>query len=100
MLCRSAIVRGVLCLVPFGIYSGTATRMAWADGIVFGTPVNLGPTVNSSSDDANPCISNDGLTLYFNSDRAGGIGGMDLWQSTRVEATNPWSTPTNLGARW
>ena len=32
---------------------------------VFGDPVNLGPTVNSPVEDSGPCISADGLSLYF-----------------------------------
>jgi beta-lactamase regulating signal transducer with metallopeptidase domain len=46
----------------------------------WGEPVNLGPSVNAASDDACPSISADGSTLYFFSDRSGGVGGNDLWQ--------------------
>ncbi|MHC4072140.1 MAG: M56 family metallopeptidase [Planctomycetota bacterium] len=48
------------------------------------TPVNLGPTVNSSSGDADPSISDDGSTLFFSSRRPGGLGPPDLWQ-VRIE---------------
>jgi Tol biopolymer transport system component len=44
------------------------------------TPVNLGPTVNSSTADFGPSISPDGTTLYFSSDRPGGVGNYDIWQ--------------------
>ncbi len=43
-------------------------------------PVNLGPTINSSSDDGAPSISDDGSTLFFTSTRPGGLGDWDLWQ--------------------
>jgi len=46
----------------------------------WGTPVNLGPPVNSPSSDAGPGISADGHTLYFHSDRSGGEGYEDIWQ--------------------
>jgi len=46
----------------------------------WGEPVNLGSTVNSSTGDWAPDISPDGFTLYFGSDRSGGIGDTDLWQ--------------------
>jgi hypothetical protein len=39
------------------------------------TPMNLGPPVNSTSLDGGPVISPDGLTLYFSSERSGGLGG-------------------------
>ena len=50
---------------------------------VFGEPVNLGPVVNSTSFDAAPCISADGMALYLASTRPGGLGYEDLWVSTR-----------------
>jgi hypothetical protein len=47
----------------------------------WGTPVNLGSTVNSSSWDCEPILSHDGSTLYFTSNRLGGRGGWDTWQA-------------------
>jgi len=43
-----------------------AVNIARAD-FTFGTPTNLGPTVNSSAKDTVPSISADGLELYFSS---------------------------------
>jgi predicted secreted protein len=45
------------------------------------TPVNLGPTVNSSVEDVGPTISQDGGTLFFMSMRSGGFGQFDAWQA-------------------
>ena len=42
--------------------------------------MNLGPPVNSSSDEGEPSISADDLTLFFHSKRPGGAGTTDLWQ--------------------
>ena len=53
------------------------------------TPTSLGRTVNSSSDDHGVSISQDGLTLYFASGRAGSSGGDDLWQTTLPHTCNP-----------
>jgi len=48
----------------------------------WGTPVNIGPPVNSPIPEENPSISPDGSTLYFCSpDRPGGYGDYDLWQA-------------------
>ena len=60
-------------------------------------PVNLGPVVNSSSDDNRPAISKDGLSLYISSDRPGGSGGLDIWVSQRASVDDPWGPPQNLG---
>jgi hypothetical protein len=48
------------------------------------TPVNLGPTVNSTAFDGAPALSFDGTTLYFYSNRPGGFGSNDLWVTTRT----------------
>ncbi|HHA2857846.1 TPA: TolB family protein [Stenotrophomonas maltophilia] len=45
----------------------------------FGTPVNLGPAVNSAADEFAPMLSPDAGTLLYSSDRAGGAGGHDLY---------------------
>ncbi len=63
----------------------------------WGTPTVLGSTVNSSSMDATPCISSDGLSLFFDSWRSGGSGGSDLWMTTRATIYDPWGTPVDLG---
>jgi ankyrin repeat protein/beta-lactamase regulating signal transducer with metallopeptidase domain len=72
-----------------------ATRKTKADP--WGKAVNLGPTVNSPAGDKGPCISADGLSLYFSSDRPGGYSGLDLWVTTRESKTDPWGAPVNLG---
>ncbi len=66
------------------------TAQAW------GPPVNLGPPVNSPTNEVHPCLSTDGLTLLFHSSRAGGQGGDDLWMSTRAGTTKPFGEPVNL----
>ena len=75
---------------------GLTAEVANAD-FTFGTPTNLGPTINSASLEETPCISADGLLLYFASGRPGGHGGSDLWTSTRLTIEDDWLTPTNLG---
>lgn len=64
----------------------------------WGTPVNLGSIVNTSSYDAYPSISADGLTLFIQSNRPGGYGKHDIWVTTRQTIDDPWSTPVNLGS--
>ena len=60
-------------------------------------PVNLGSGINSSAIDAHPCISPDGLLLFFDSNRSGGFGSLDLYVMRRVTLSDPWSEPVNLG---
>jgi len=58
---------------------------------------NVGPPVNTSYRDSGPCISADGLTLFFDSDRPGGSGQSDIWVTRRATTSDPWGTPVNLG---
>ena len=53
--------------------------------------------INSPSTDQQPALSKDGLSLYFASNRSGGVGSFDLWVAQR-ECTDecPWSTPQLL----
>jgi hypothetical protein len=60
----------------------TATRRS-ANG-PWSPPVNLGTPVNSSAGELLSALSRDGRTLLFTSTRSGGLGGMDIWMSTRV----------------
>jgi len=60
-------------------------------------PVNLGATINTTFDEQGPTLSNDELSLYFGSDRPGGIGGFDIWVSRRSCRDCAWGTPENLG---
>jgi outer membrane protein OmpA-like peptidoglycan-associated protein len=49
--------------------------------------------------DSQPSISADGNTLYFVSDRPGGVGKLDIWKSERNPITHQWQAPVNLGSK-
>jgi WD40 repeat protein len=53
------------------------------------------PAVNSVAEESSPVIAPDGLTLWFGSRREGGLGGMDVWRSTRAARGDPWGEPQN-----
>ncbi len=63
----------------------------------WGTPVNLGPEVNTERQDACPCISSDGLSLFFQTDRLAGSSITDLYVTRRETIDGDWGTPVNLG---
>ena len=46
----------------------------------WGTPVNLGPVINTFGFDGSPTISADGSALYFVCNHPSGHGDEDLWQ--------------------
>src|SRR2546428_4136338 len=67
-------------------------------GSEWSEPVNLGPVINSSFVDANAGLSSDAHTLFFVSNRPGGLGGNDIWMSHRQCLACDWEAPVNLGA--
>ena len=87
----------VVNLMLMAVLVAGSHKSADAD-IIFGTTTNVGPNVNSSYNDGTPCISRDGLSLYFASTRPGGVGTHDLWVATRASMIDEWSEPVHLGA--
>lgn len=98
---RSAtIVATVVALV----LSGAATALAhgsgrWspAEGIeTFGAGAH--ENFNTTNNEGCPFISADGKKFFIASNRPGGLGGLDIWVSTRANKNQPWSEPVNVGA--
>ncbi len=59
---------------------------------------NIGPTLNTPFLERSPFLHPDMHTLYFSSDGHGGLGGMDVFKTTRLDNTwLNWSQPVNLG---
>jgi outer membrane protein OmpA-like peptidoglycan-associated protein len=59
-------------------------------------PRNLGILVNSKAWDSQPSLSADGRTLYFSSNRGGGVGGYDIYV-TSIGADGTWGAARNVG---
>lgn len=61
-------------------------------------PMDLGIEVNTKFTETTPFLAPDGATLYFSSNRDGGIGSNDIYVCKRVDKTwKHWSKPVNLG---
>jgi hypothetical protein len=52
---------------------------------------------DAGANDIQPNVRKDGRELVFSSNRAGGLGGPDIWTATRKSIEDPWSAPVNLG---
>ncbi len=64
------------------------------------TPIHLGSVVNSTGFELSPFLCEDGVTLYFASNRPGGYGNSDIYYSKRLDDTwKNWSEPINLGSQ-
>lgn len=54
--------------------------------------------INTSANEGQPNVRRDGMEIFFWSDRVGGLGGPDIYSSTRASSTGTWGTPVNLGS--
>ncbi len=75
--------------VPYDIFVSVRS------GSVFGAPTRV-TELNSTANDFQPQPSEDGLTVVFASDRAGGLGKTDLWIAKRLSPTGPFAAPTPI----
>ena len=76
------------CMFAFLNSDGT-----WTEPKSLGKKINL-PDYNEMT----PYLAPDGVTLYFSSNRPGGLGDNDIWMTKRLDKTwQKWSDPVNLG---
>jgi len=105
-ICRAALLAPFVLLAACRVESDPVAvkvqAMSFANS-EWSEPVNLGPVVNSSSNEQNATLARDGLSLYFSSNRPGGSGPLDIWVAQRA-CTDPddlacaWQAPANLGS--
>ena len=72
------------------IYKMEKLLDGWSD------PVKL-KGINSEADDLYPYLMIDGVTLYFSSNREGGLGGYDIYKTVYDPDTKSFSEPVNMG---
>lgn len=61
------------------------------------TPINLGSAINSSEDETGPFLAADGLQLFFNSNRAAGMGGHDIYKAVFNKNRQQFEPAENMG---
>jgi hypothetical protein len=54
--------------------------------------------LNTDARETGTALSEDGLTIYWSSDRDGGAGGLDIYISQRATLDGPWSEPEAVSA--
>lgn len=66
----------------------------WSEPKSLGAKINL-PEYNEMT----PYLAPDGVTMYFSSNRPGGLGDNDIWMTKRLDDSwQKWSEPVNLGS--
>jgi Tol biopolymer transport system component len=87
---RQQIVATLAAVLTVAAFVPLAFSAGWS------SPANLG-ALNSPSLDGCPIESPDGLSLYFASDRPGGLGGIDIWLAQRSSPAAAWGPAVNAG---
>ena len=75
-----------------GGYGGTDLYACKSNGSSWGTPLNLGPAINTEGDEMFPFYHPSGK-LYFSSDAQVGLGGHDIFMKILFHAN--WRTTTS-----
>jgi outer membrane protein OmpA-like peptidoglycan-associated protein len=61
-------------------------------------PVKVTSLSYDDYDEISPFLASDNVTLYFSSNRTGGLGGHDIWMTKRLDNSwLKWSNPVNMG---
>lgn len=88
----------VLLLVSGVALAASFPSGPWSPAIRVEDIPGTSESFNTSSLDGCPFVARDGKTFYMASDRPGGLGGIDIWVSTRAGVSDPWGAPVNVGA--
>lgn len=81
---------------PAGPFAGAGGKIYQS---VDGGPATLvqgGPNGVSSPGDNRPSVTHDGKTIFWDSLRAGTLGGTDIWYATRSSTSEPWGQAVHL----
>jgi len=70
------------------------------EGTNWSKPANLERPINTGKWESQPCISSDGGTIYYSSNRRGSFGNNteDIWMC-QLNETGEWNIPVNLGSK-
>ncbi len=66
-------------------------------GTTWSTPEKLNKNINTDAHESSSSYTPDGNTIYFVSDKEGGLGGRDIYTSTKT-LKGKWGEAVNLGA--
>jgi|WetSurMetagenome_2_1015567.scaffolds.fasta_scaffold84630_2 outer membrane protein OmpA-like peptidoglycan-associated protein len=74
----------------YDLYLSTSTKGGWS------APQNMGPTINGQRWESHPSFGADGTSVYFTSNRPGGMGGSDIWIGYETSPGH-WTKLVNAG---
>ncbi len=103
MKCRAT--QSVVAAVAAAIVAASVATIAvaaeysgWSQAVRVEAIPGTDPSFNGAALDGCPFVSRDGKRFYMASNRPGGLGGIDIWVSTRETVNDAWGAPVNVGA--
>lgn len=96
---RTAVSASIAALLTvIGSVASAHAFGPWSTAVNAETQIPGSSTeLNTDATEGCPILSPDGLHLYMASSRAGGLGGLDIWVSSRDSTRSPWGVPKNAG---
>lgn len=79
-----------------GGFGGTDLYVVQYNGGTFGTPVNLGPEINTAGNEMFPFVDERG-NLYFSSDGHAGLGDLDIFYAQMIDGLKLKGKIKNMG---
>ncbi len=88
----------IMSLLGLNFLAGIEVATAYT-AFTFGEPVSVKSTIPvlDSGTEVICCFSYDGLEMYINAIRPGGLGSRDIWCLRRTSKDEDWGHPDNLG---
>lgn len=80
-----------------GGFGGSDLYYAVRQAGIWQAPVNLGMAINGPHDETGPFLSKEGTHLFFNSNRAEGMGGHDIYKAIFDKNTKQFAPAENMG---
>ncbi len=96
--CVGLSSNGKLLLIYRTNSGQTGGDLYWSvkDSNAWSSPIIFGPEINSEYQEPSATITNNGIVMYFSSNRPGGYGGKDIYRIVKF-GNGDWSLPLNLG---
>lgn len=76
---------------------GCAIFVVKKDGEEWGKPTKLNENINKGNWNGHPALSSQGDTMFFASEREGGLGMKDIWYSVIEGGEDSWVEAVNMG---
>lgn len=98
---KNWVSAGALFLAVLAVTSVATAAVdysGWSSAVRVEDTSGSDASFNGPSLDGCPFISRDGKSFFMASNRPGGLGGIDIWVSTRASQNDGWGAPMNVGA--